>query len=110
MSVHILDHAIIASLEPMFHEAEEKGLWFYHRPSDGDEIWCSPGFLRKEQAAGRLIMAPEHWELRDPVGYMTLLVDKATALISEYNELAGRLKFEETLAIESHSSHPADAR
>ncbi len=109
MSVHILDHAIVASLEPMFEEAQENGLWFFHHAPDGEEIWCSPGYLRKEQAEGRLIMAPEHWELRNPVGYMTKLVDQAQAIVDEYNELVERLGFEETLALESHSTNPADA-
>lgn len=108
MSTHILDEAIIASLQPMFQEAENKGLWFFHHSPDGGEIWCSPRYLHTEQDAGRLVMAPEHWELRDPVGYMKKLVGEAQALVDEYNELAMQLGYEETIALESHSTHPAD--
>lgn len=93
----------------MFHEAKDKGLWFFHHAPDGEEIWCSPQFLELEQSRGRLILAPEHWELRSPVGYMKKLLAQAHALVKEYNEMARRLKFEETIEIVSHSTNPADA-
>lgn len=109
MSVHILDQAIIASLEPLFTKAKAKGLWFFHHSPDGEEIWCSPEYLRLEQSRGRLMLSPEHWELRNPAGYMKKLLADATIMINEYNEMARRLKFEETLSIESHSTNPADA-
>jgi hypothetical protein len=57
-----------------------------------------------------LILAPEHWELRDPSGYMKKLLKDSQVLVNEYNELARRLKFEETIEITSHSSNAADAR
>lgn len=109
MSVQVMDQAIICSLEPLFRQAEQEGLWFFHHAADGEEIWCSPGYLRKEQSEGRLMLAPEHWELRNPVGYMNRLIERAQALVDEYNDLAGKLNYEETLALESHSTHPADA-
>ncbi len=108
MSTHILDQAIIASLQPLFEEAEEKSLWFYHDSPDGGELWCSPEYLRSEQDEGRLVMSPEHWELRDPVGYMKKLLSDAQALVDQYNDLARRLGYHETVALESHSAHPAD--
>ncbi len=110
MSVHVLDQAIIASLAPMFEEATSKGLWFFHQSVDGEEIWCSPEYLRLKQSKGELILAPEHWELRNPVGYMKKLIADAHAIVKEYNEMAKRLGFEETLELISHSSNKADAR
>ena len=109
MTQQILDQVIITSLTPMFEQAENENLWFFHQDSDGKEVWCSPGYLHKEQAAGRLIMAPEHWELRNPAGYMSKLVNDAQEIIKEYNEMARRLKIEETLELVSHSTNPADA-
>lgn len=109
-NLHILEHVITTSLKPMFQQAKKQGLWFYHSTEDNAEIWCSPDFLRKEQSEGRLIIAPEHWELRNPAGYMRKLINDCQAIVDEYNEMAGRLKIEETLELISHSSNPADAR
>ena len=110
MSVHVLDQAIIASLTPMFAEATSKGLWFFHHSPDGEELWCSPEYLRLQQSKGELIMAPEHWELRNPMGYMKKLIASAQNVVAEYNDMARRLGFEETLELVSHSSNKADAR
>ena len=110
MSIHILDQAILASLKHLFEEAEAKGLWFFHHSIDHEELWCSPEFLRLEQSRGRLILAPEHWELRDPSGYMKKLLRDSHALVNEYNDMARRLKLEETIEIISHSTNAADAR
>ncbi len=109
-NLHILEQVISTSLEPMMEEATAGGLWFHHLTEDGEEIWCSPEFLRKEQAEGRLIIAPEHWELRNPAGYMSKLLRDCADLVVEYNNMAHRLGIEETLELISHSSNPADAR
>ena len=42
MSVSVQEQAIILSLEPLFEEAEAKGLWFFHESSEAGEVWCSP--------------------------------------------------------------------
>ena len=107
-SPYIQEKIIPISLEPLLEDAEEQGLWLFHCTEDDEEIWCSPGFLRKEQAEGRLIIAPEHWELRNPIGYMTKLAKDAQSVVDEYNEMARRLKIEETLELITHSSNPAD--
>jgi hypothetical protein len=107
-SPYILQQVITTSLEPMMEEAEAAGLWFYHLSDEDGEIWCSPGFLRKEQSRGRLIIAPEHWELRDPAGYMSKLLADCESIVAEYNDMAKRLGIEETLELISHSSNPAD--
>ncbi len=108
MSVDVHHHAILASLEPLFGQADADGLWFHHQAGMGKEIWCSPEFLRREQSQGRLMMGPEHWELLSPVGYLKSIIADVTERIAEYNALAAKLGFAETLAVESHSNHPAD--
>ena len=108
MSNDIHHQAILTSLIPMIKKAEEEKLWFFHHSSTGEEVWCSPEFLKLEQSQGKLIMAPEHWELRNPVGYMKRIIVDVTAKIDEYNKLAKRLGYTETIALESHSTHPAD--
>lgn len=109
MSVDIHHQAILASLEPLYARAREEGLWFFHHPPSGEEIWCSPEYLKLEQSRGNLILAPEHWELRDPAGYMKKIIADVTARIDEYNGLVRKLGLSETLALESHSTHPADS-
>jgi hypothetical protein len=110
MQFDVLHQAILTSLKPMFEKAEQEQLWFFHHSRDGEELWCSPPHLRLEQSKGRLILAPEHWELRNPIGYLKKLIADAKAIVDEYNQLATQLGYEETLALESHSTNPADAR
>ena len=50
--------AILLSLEPLFKEAEEKELWFFHESGEAGEIWCSPEYLRHKQSEGELVWAP----------------------------------------------------
>jgi hypothetical protein len=54
---------ILKSLEPMFKEAEEKGLWFNSKYQD---LWYSPSELKEKQSEGRFIWGKENWELRNP--------------------------------------------
>ena len=109
MSIDIHHQAILTSLETLFETAESGKLWFFHRDDNGEEFWYSPGFLRSEQSEGRMILAPEYWELRNPVGYLTRIIQDVSTRIDEYNALAKKLGLEETIALESHSTHPADA-
>ena len=109
MSVHILDQAIIASLQPLFEEAQEKGLWFFHNSPDGEELWMSPEFLKLKQSHGEHVMAPEHWELRNPSGYMKKLHADAKGLVDEYNAMADRLKLDETMELTIRSADPERA-
>lgn len=108
MSNDIQVQAILTSLEPLFQTAESGKLWFYQLNNTDEELWYSPEYLRAEQANGRLILSPEHWELRNPVGYLTKIISDVSPMIEEYNALAKKLGYEETLALESHSTHPAD--
>ena len=110
MTFDIHHEAVLASLKPMFEKADHEQLWFFHHSNDGEELWCSPPYLRLEQSKGRLILSPEHWELRSPVGYLKKLIADCRGIVDEYYELAKQLGYEETLALESHSTNPADAR
>ena len=91
MNHSVQEQVIIMSLQPLFEQAEDEGLWFFHESEDTGEVWASPGFLQEEHSNGRLIWAPEHWELRSPIDYMASLHRKASELIDEYNEMAERL-------------------
>ena len=97
VSVSVQEQAIIMSLEPLFEEATAKGLWFFHESSEAGEVWCSPEFLRLEQSKGKLIWAPEHWELRSPTGYIKTLRIKAEQCVAEFNELSGRFGLDKRL-------------
>ncbi len=111
MSVSVEKQAILLSLEPLFKEAEEKGLWFFHESNEAGEVWYSPEGLRLEQSRGEYIWAPEHWELRNPVGYMNSLRAQAERIVTEFNAVAARfgrtrgLKLSETA--EPPQSDPA---
>ena len=54
---------ILDSLETMYNEAEEKGLWFHCSYQD---LWFSPSELIKAQSEGRFIWGKKNWELRNP--------------------------------------------
>ncbi len=103
------DQSLLISLKPLFEEAEEKGLWFYHESHEVGQIWCSPEYLRLQQSEGKMIWSPEHWELRNPLYYMKSLHMKAEAIVNEYNTMAKRMRLEQTLALAPISSNPADA-
>ena len=90
MSVSVAMQAIQLSLEPLFKEAEEKGLWFFHESSEVGEIWYSPEGLRLKQSQGEYVWAPEHWELRSPIGYMKSLRAQAENIVDEFNSLSKR--------------------
>ncbi len=90
MSVSVEKQAILMSLDPLFQEAEEKGLWFFHKSDQAGEIWCSPEYLRLKQSEDEYVWAPEHWELRNPVRYMDSLRVQAESKILEFNSLASR--------------------
>lgn len=90
MSVSVEKQAILMSLDPLFQEAEEKGLWFFHKSEEAGEIWCSPEHLRFKQSQDQYVWAPEHWELRNPVRYLDSLRVQAESKVLEFNRLASR--------------------
>ena len=106
MSVSVEKQAILLSLEPLFKEAEEKALWFFHESDEVGEIWCSPEYLRHKQAEGLYVWAPEHWELRSPLGYLKTLRAQAERNVKEFNSLAARLGHEKGLALSETAGAP----
>lgn len=97
---------IAISLQPLFEQAEADSLWFYHYSEGEGEVWASPGFLKQENDEGRLLWAPEHWELRSPLDYMASLHQKAVDLVDEYNEMAERLRVPHVLLMEKQDMQP----
>ena len=83
----------------MFERAESEGLWFFHQSGEVGELWCSPEYLRLKQSRGEYVWAPEHWELRNPTGYMKTLRTQAEQIVAEYNDLSKRLELEKRLAL-----------
>ncbi len=106
MSEGIQNQIIIMSLKPLFEQAEAENLWFYHSSMESGEVWASPEYLRLMHTKGRLIWAPEHWELRNPVGYLKSLHRQAKELINEYNDLAERLNIPNVLLLEEQDMTP----
>ncbi len=91
VSVSVEKHAILMSLQPLFEEAETSNRWFFHESVEAGQIWCSPEYLRLQQSKGEYVWAPEHWELRSPLGYLDSLRTQIEAQVKEFNDLAGRL-------------------
>jgi hypothetical protein len=56
--------AVLKSLEPLFKEARERGLWFHCGYQD---LWFPPDELEKVQTEeGRFIWGAVNWTLRHP--------------------------------------------
>lgn len=53
----------MTTMEELFAEAERTGKWLNTGYQD---LWFSPGELRKLQSQGRFRWSPESWTLRDP--------------------------------------------
>lgn len=60
----ILNATWAKSLEPLFREAREKGLWFY---SAYQALWFAPDELAAKQQAGLFRWGTQNWELRNPM-------------------------------------------
>ena len=90
MSVSVEKQAILTSLQPLFQEAEEKGLWFFHKSDQAGKIWRSPGYLRLKQSEDEYIWSPEYWELLNPGRYLDGLRVQAESKVLEFNRLASR--------------------
>jgi len=98
--------AILMSLDPMIKEAEEKELWFFHESAEVGELWCSPEYLRHKNSKGEYVWAPEHWELRSPLGYLNSLRTQAESTVKEFNALASRLGHQKALQLNEVAGAP----
>ena len=99
MSVSVEKQAILMSLQPLFEEAETSGRWFFHESAEVGQVWCSPDYLRLQQAKGEYVWAPEHWELRSPLGYLNSLRSGIEEQVKEFNDLAARLEHGKSLKL-----------
>ncbi len=54
---------IVRTLEPLFQQALENGLWFYNAHHS---IWFSPGELIAEIENDKFVWGAVNWELRNP--------------------------------------------
>lgn len=106
MSVAVGKEAILMSLEAAFQEAEERGLWFYHKSDAAGEIWCSPAYLRHKQSEGEYLWAPENWELRNPILYLDSLRVDAESKVREFNKLASRFGQVKQLSLKELTQPP----
>lgn len=69
-AVHYTD-AVLYSLNKLIDRAEAEGKWLHTNPrSKLPVMWISPADLRRENAAGRYIWAPQNWVLLDPAEYV----------------------------------------
>ena len=55
---------ILSSLEPMFKEADEKGLWFF---CQYQSMWLSPNELKEWHQKGKFIWGEPNWQLKNPI-------------------------------------------
>lgn len=106
MSVSVAMQAILLSLDPMIKEAEEKELWFFHESAEEGELWFSPEYLRHKNSQGEYVWAPEHWELRSPLGYLNSLRTQIDGKVKEFNNLASRLGRDEALKLSEVKGAP----
>jgi len=80
--------AILESLEPMFKEAKEKGLWFY---LDDIDEWVAPDELRKNIMGGKFIWVPSNWILRDPREHIKLLEARIISINNQIEKFKERI-------------------
>lgn len=81
------------SLEPLFAEAEEKGLWFRTLALG---LWLSPRELKQHQARGRFVWGPANWELRDPREHISYLEENIQSAEKALSDFQARIAAEET--------------
>ena len=82
---------ILAGLEPLIQEAEQRNLWLRARAFGHDEFLFSPAELRAHHQKGEFIWGAVNWILEDP--QLTFL-----SLVKEIEKAHVRLKiFKERL-------------
>ena len=91
------DSYILKSLEPMFKEAEEKGLWFFTDNMGTGPLWFSPRELRERHKNGVFIWGIVNWRLRYPLQHLQELQKDIDYANNEYHKFMDRLAKEEAL-------------
>lgn len=64
----------LIDLQPMIDEAEEKGLFFFHRQL---KLWFSPSELKEENQRGNFIWGAHSWRLLSPDEKLARLKNEA---------------------------------
>jgi 3-mercaptopyruvate sulfurtransferase SseA len=80
---------ILDSLEPLFKEAEEKGLWFF---CGYQGLWFKPSDLKQLQKEGRFIWGKTNWSLLDPNERTKLLKKNIENAMEELKDWKQQLK------------------
>lgn len=82
---------ILESLEPLFKEAAEDGLWFYYQGIAGLMIF-SPKELKAKHAEGKMIWGPSNWRLVDPSKDLRNLKQSAIRAKKEVKKFEARIE------------------
>lgn len=80
---------VLAELEPLFKEAEEKHLWFHCEYQD---LWYSPAELREHHKGGAFIWGRQNWELKEPMIHLRalkLVVASAQKNVDDFRKRMG---------------------
>lgn len=91
---------ILASLDPLFKEAEEKGLWFY---CDYQQLWLSPKELKKHHKDGIFIWGAMNWQLRDPNDLLILAEEKIRKAKDNLDDVKNRIAENQKKYIEDNT-------
>lgn len=83
-----LKEDIIAELQPLFEEAEEKGLWFF---TPYQKKWFSPQELRHEHENNRFLLCAINWELRYPNERLEELKQQKNSIENEIRRFRKRM-------------------
>jgi len=80
---------IIEGLQPLFKEAEKKGLWFHCHYQD---LLFSPAELRQAQSEGRFLWGAVNWTLVKPEERLDALEKAVDCAKADAAKFAKRMK------------------
>lgn len=80
---------ILEELEPLFKEAEEKGLWFWVNYQD---LWFSPSELRRNHEMDRYVWGKINWVLRNPHEKILILENTIQQIQQEIRSVRQRIQ------------------
>lgn len=80
--------AVLAELEPLFKEAAEKDLWFYHQSG----LWMSILELKELHKQNFYIRPASEWKLRCPSEFIQELQEEVYELESRNQKTKNRIR------------------
>ena len=83
---------ILDGLKPLFKEAKEKGLWFYHNGLCTGEIYFSPKELKEQHKEGKFLWGAVNWSLIDPETIAKRLRTSVTEAEANLERFLNRLR------------------